>query len=89
VANQADPELAFELIQELATENSDSRTNHSTRDLQTIVWSTVVAGQPNQYVAVIRKTILRLGGRVLGELAALAAMILVSAFGTTALYDAE
>jgi uncharacterized membrane protein YccC len=47
-------------------------------DLQTILWSTVVAGQPNQYGAVIRKTILRLGGCVLGGLAALAAMILVS-----------
>jgi hypothetical protein len=47
-------------------------------DLQTILWSTVVAGQPNQYGAVIRKTILRLGGRVLGGLTALAAMILVS-----------
>ena len=47
-------------------------------DLQTILWSTVVAGQPNQYGAVIRKTILRLGGCLFGGLAALAAMILVS-----------
>lgn len=47
-------------------------------DLQTILWSTVVAGQPNQYGAVIRKTLLRLGGCILGGLAALAAMILVS-----------
>jgi uncharacterized membrane protein YccC len=47
-------------------------------DLQTILWSTVVAGQPNQYGAVVRKTILRLVGCVLGGLAALAAMILVS-----------
>jgi uncharacterized membrane protein YccC len=47
-------------------------------DLQTILWSTVVAGQPNQYGAVIRKTLLRLAGCILGGLAALAAMILVS-----------
>jgi uncharacterized membrane protein YccC len=47
-------------------------------DLQTILWSTVVAGQPNQYGAVVRKTLLRLTGCVLGGLAALAAMILVS-----------
>ena len=47
-------------------------------DLQTILWSTVVAGQPNQYGAVIRKTLLRLGGCLLGGLAALAAMIVVS-----------
>jgi uncharacterized membrane protein YccC len=47
-------------------------------DLQTILWSTVVAGQPNQYGAVARKTLLRLAGCILGGLAALAAMILVS-----------
>ena len=47
-------------------------------DLQTILWSTVVAGQPNQYGAVVRKTLLRLTGCVVGGLAALAAMILVS-----------
>jgi len=47
-------------------------------DLQTILWSTIVAGQPNQYGAVLRKTLLRLTGCILGGLATLAAMILVS-----------
>jgi hypothetical protein len=47
-------------------------------DLQTILWSIAVAGQPNQYGAVVRKTLLRLSGCVFGGLAALAAMILVS-----------
>ncbi len=47
-------------------------------DLQTILWSTIVAGQPNQYGAVVRKTILRVAGCVCGGLAALAAMILIS-----------
>jgi hypothetical protein len=47
-------------------------------DLQTILWSTVVAGQPNQYGAVVRKTFLRLMGCIVGGLAALAAMIVVS-----------
>lgn len=47
-------------------------------DLQTILWSTVVAGQPNHYGAVVRKTFLRLTGCVLGGLAALAAMNMVS-----------
>jgi uncharacterized membrane protein YccC len=47
-------------------------------DLQTILWSIAVAGQPNQYGAVIRKTILRLTGCIIGGLAALAAMIVVS-----------
>jgi uncharacterized membrane protein YccC len=47
-------------------------------DLQTILWSTVVAGQPNQYGAVVRKTLLRLVGCIVGGLAALAAMIMVS-----------
>jgi len=47
-------------------------------DLQTILWSTVVAGQPNQYGAVVRKTLLRLTGCIIGGLAALAAMIVVS-----------
>jgi uncharacterized membrane protein YccC len=47
-------------------------------DLQTILWSIAVAGQPNQYGAVVRKTFLRLGGCIVGGLAALGAMILVS-----------
>jgi uncharacterized membrane protein YccC len=47
-------------------------------DLQTILWSTIVAGQPNQYGAVVRKTLLRLTGCVVGGLAALAAMIVVT-----------
>ncbi len=47
-------------------------------DLQTILWSIAVAGQPNQYGAVIRKTILRLAGCIAGGLAALAAMLIVS-----------
>jgi uncharacterized membrane protein YccC len=47
-------------------------------DLQTILWSTVVAGLPNQYGAVVRKTLLRLTGCILGGLAALAAMMIVS-----------
>jgi uncharacterized membrane protein YccC len=47
-------------------------------DLQTILWSVVVAGLPNTYGGVVRKTILRLAGCVAGGLAALAAMILVS-----------
>jgi uncharacterized membrane protein YccC len=47
-------------------------------DLQTILWSIAVAGQPNQYGAVVRKTLLRLAGCILGGLAALAAMIVVS-----------
>jgi uncharacterized membrane protein YccC len=47
-------------------------------DLQTILWSVVVAGMPNTYGGVVRKTILRLAGCVAGGLAALAAMILVS-----------
>jgi uncharacterized membrane protein YccC len=47
-------------------------------DIQTILWSIAVVGQPNQYGAVVRKTLLRLGGCVIGGLAALAAMILVS-----------
>ncbi|MGO9451739.1 MAG: FUSC family protein [Candidatus Binataceae bacterium] len=47
-------------------------------DLQTILWSIAVAGQPNQYGAVVRKTLLRLAGCVVGGLAALAAMIVVS-----------
>ena len=47
-------------------------------DLQTILWSIAVAGQPNQYGAVIRKTILRLAGCIMGGLAALAAMLIVS-----------
>jgi uncharacterized membrane protein YccC len=38
----------------------------------------VVAGGPNQYGAVVRKTFLRLGGCIVGGLAALGAMILVS-----------
>lgn len=47
-------------------------------DLQTILWSIAVAGQPNQYGAVVRKTILRLTGCVIGGLATLAAMLIVS-----------
>ena len=47
-------------------------------DLQTILWSVVVAGLPNTYGAVVRKTILRLAGCVAGGLAALAAMLIVS-----------
>jgi len=47
-------------------------------DLQTILWSIAVAGQPNQYGAVVRKTILRLAGCIIGGLAALATMIIVS-----------
>ncbi len=47
-------------------------------DLQTILWSIAVVGQPNQYGAVVRKTLLRLAGCILGGLATLAAMILVS-----------
>jgi uncharacterized membrane protein YccC len=47
-------------------------------DLQTILWSIVVAGQPNQYGAVVRKTVLRLAGCIMGGLAALAAMLIVS-----------
>ena len=47
-------------------------------DLQTILWSVVVAGMPNTYGGVVRKTILRLAGCIAGGLAALAAMILVS-----------
>jgi uncharacterized membrane protein YccC len=47
-------------------------------DLQTILWSIFVAAQPNQYGAVVRKTILRLAGCIMGGLAALAAMIIVS-----------
>jgi uncharacterized membrane protein YccC len=47
-------------------------------DLQTILWSIVVAGGPNQYSAVVRKTLLRLAGCIVGGIAALGAMILVS-----------
>jgi len=47
-------------------------------DLQTILWSIVVAGQPSQYGGVLRKTILRLSGCIVGGLAALAAMRFVS-----------
>ena len=47
-------------------------------DLQTILWSIVVAGQPNQYGAVVRKTVLRLSGCILGGIAALVSMVLVS-----------
>jgi hypothetical protein len=47
-------------------------------DLQTILWSVVVAGLPNTYGAVVRKTFLRLAGCVLGGVAALAAMLIVS-----------
>ena len=47
-------------------------------DIQTILWSIAVVGQPNQYGAVVRKTLLRLAGCLMGGLAALAAMIFVS-----------
>jgi len=47
-------------------------------DLQTILWSIVVAGQPNQYGAVLRKTILRIAGCIVGGLAALGAMRFIS-----------
>ncbi|HKN00301.1 MAG TPA: FUSC family protein [Candidatus Binataceae bacterium] len=47
-------------------------------DIQTILWSIAVVGQPNQYGAVVRKTLLRLVGCIVGGLAALAAMTLVS-----------
>jgi uncharacterized membrane protein YccC len=47
-------------------------------DLQTILWSIAVAGQPNQYGAIVRKTALRLAGCIAGGLAALAAMLVVS-----------
>jgi multidrug resistance protein MdtO len=47
-------------------------------DLQTILWSIVVAGGPNQYGAVVRKTLLRLAGCIVGGIAVLGAMILVS-----------
>jgi uncharacterized membrane protein YccC len=47
-------------------------------DLQTILWSTIVVGQPNQHGAVVRKTILRLAGCIVGGVTALAAMILIS-----------
>ncbi len=47
-------------------------------DLQTILWSVVVTGLPNTYGAVVRKTILRLAGCLLGGLATLAAMLIVS-----------
>lgn len=47
-------------------------------DLQTILWSIAVAGQPNQYGAVLRKTFLRLMGCLMGGLATLGAMLIVS-----------
>ena len=47
-------------------------------DLQTILWSIVVAGGPNQYGAVLRKTLLRLSGCIVGGIATLGAIILVS-----------
>jgi uncharacterized membrane protein YccC len=47
-------------------------------DIQTILWSIVVVGQPHQYGAVIRKTLLRLVGCVVGGLATLGTMIVVS-----------
>ncbi len=47
-------------------------------DLQTILWSVVVAGLPNTYGAVARKTMLRLAGCVMGGLATLGAMLIVS-----------
>jgi uncharacterized membrane protein YccC len=47
-------------------------------DLQTILWSIVVAGSPKQYGAVLRKTILRLVGCMMGGFATLGAMLLIS-----------
>jgi uncharacterized membrane protein YccC len=47
-------------------------------DLQTILWSIAVAGGPKQYGAVVRKIILRLAGCIMGGLATLGAMLLVS-----------
>jgi uncharacterized membrane protein YccC len=47
-------------------------------DLQTILWSIAVTGQPNQYGGVLRKTFLRLGGCLIGGLATLVAMRIVS-----------
>ena len=47
-------------------------------DLQTILWSVVVTGLPNTYGAVLRKTYLRLVGCLMGGLAALVAMLIVS-----------
>lgn len=47
-------------------------------DLQTILWSIAVAGQPNQYGAIFRKTALRLAGCLVGGLAALGTMLFVS-----------
>jgi uncharacterized membrane protein YccC len=47
-------------------------------DLQTILWSIAVAGQPNQYGAILRKTMLRLTGCIVGGIATLGAMLIVS-----------
>jgi multidrug resistance protein MdtO len=47
-------------------------------NLQTILWSIAVAAGPNEYGGVIRKSFLRLAGCVVGGLATLAAMVLVS-----------
>jgi uncharacterized membrane protein YccC len=47
-------------------------------DLQTILWSVAVTGLPNSYGAVLRKTLLRLAGCLMGGLAALGAMLIVS-----------
>jgi uncharacterized membrane protein YccC len=47
-------------------------------DLQTILWSIAVAAGPNEYGGVIRKSFLRLAGCVVGGLATLGAMVLVS-----------
>jgi uncharacterized membrane protein YccC len=47
-------------------------------DLQTILWSIVVAGGPNEYGGVVLKSLLRLAGCIVGGLATLGAMLLVS-----------
>jgi len=47
-------------------------------DLQTILWSIGIAAAPNEYGGVIRKSFLRLAGCVVGGLATLGAMVLVS-----------
>jgi Fusaric acid resistance protein family len=47
-------------------------------DLQTILWSVVITGLPKNYGAVLRKTFLRLAGCLMGGIAALAAMLIVS-----------
>src|SRR5262249_3096153 len=47
-------------------------------DLQTILWSIGIAAAPKEYGGVIRKSFLRLAGCIVGGLATLGAMVLVS-----------